>query len=422
MADQPNAWGDFPRLHDKYPDLGTGPVPTEPYHSQAHFELERDLIFRKSWLIVGRVEEIPNPGDYLAMDIEVARSAILIVRGRDGEVGAFYNQCSHRGSKVVRSGTGSCKLFQCPFHGWIYNLDGSLRGIPDEKGYFDLDKAGLSLTPLAADVWSGFIFVNFDPQPAESLSEFLGAFGTDIGDYPFGAFADNMAEWRVELNCNWKIFKDAFQEGFHLPFLHHRTLGGIYSNSSNPFNYVLDCKLYPRHHSMSQPGADRPIEPTGLMKIARDFGAPEAQHAASLQANEDHAFSYTPGTNWTRNPRWDVDLHAIFPNITMNTFAAGRYLINIIWPLSLDRTLWIARSYSPKPRTAGERFSFEFNKVFLRDILIEDGSTVEGTHAAIRSGAKQTMPLHEQEIMVRHDRKVIEDHVGFYRDREAPRG
>lgn len=401
-------WRAFPRLHDKYPDLGTGPVSVEPYVSPEVFELEREHIFRKSWLIVGRVEEIAEPGDYLAIDIEVTKSSILIVRGRDGAIRGFHNQCSHRSGKVVQAGQGQCKLLQCPYHNWVYNLDGSLRGIPDEKGFFNLDKAVLGLTPITIDVWAGFIFINLDPAPAETLAEFMGEFGKQLGDYPFHAYADNMAEWRVELNCNWKTIKDAFQEPFHLPFVHGRTIGGIYANSSNPFNYVLDCILYPRHHSMSQPGADMPVEPGGLAKIARDFGPAEGQHAASLATGAD-AVSFTPGTNWTHNPNWDVDLHGLFPNVTINSFAAGRYMINFLWPLAVDRTLWIARAYFPKPKNAGELFSYEFNKVFLREILMEDVSVVEGTQQGMASGGKTQINLHEQEIMVRHDHKVMSE-------------
>jgi phenylpropionate dioxygenase-like ring-hydroxylating dioxygenase large terminal subunit len=411
-------WQHFPRLHDRYPELGTGPVSVEPYVSAEHFELEREHIFRKSWLIVGRVEEVAEAGDYLAIDIDVAKASVMIVRGRDGEIRGFYNQCSHRSGKVMRAGAGQCKLLQCPYHGWVYNLDGSLRGIPDEKGFFDLDKTQLGLTPIATDIWAGFIFVNFDPEPAEMLADFLGEFGTALGDYPFDAFADNMAEWRVELNCNWKTIKDAFQEPFHLAFVHHRTIGGIYANPSNPFNYVLDCILYARHHSMSQPGSDTPVEPQGLAKVARDFGPAEGQHAASLATGAKEV-AYTPGTNPTRNPNWDVDLHGLFPNVTMNSFAGGRYLINFLWPLAHDRTLWIARAYFPKPTTAGELFSYEFNKVFLRDILMEDVAVVEGTQQGMSSGGKTLLNLHEQEIMVRHDHKVIGEIIRRARDAQG---
>ena len=92
----------------RYPDLGTGPVSIEPYISAEYFEKEREHIFRKVWLNVGRVEQIPEPGDYFVKDLAVCRTAVVIVRGEDGGIRAFHNMCSHRGNPVVWDGKGTC--------------------------------------------------------------------------------------------------------------------------------------------------------------------------------------------------------------------------------------------------------------------------------------------------------------------------
>jgi phenylpropionate dioxygenase-like ring-hydroxylating dioxygenase large terminal subunit len=116
------------KWHDLYPDLGTGPVPIEPYISRAYFEREKALIFRKVWLNVGRVEQIPKPGDYLVKELAVCNTSVLIVRGKDGVVRAFHNMCTHRGNKLAPEASGNCAgLFTCKFHGWAFGLDGSLR-------------------------------------------------------------------------------------------------------------------------------------------------------------------------------------------------------------------------------------------------------------------------------------------------------
>src|SRR5579859_4546315 len=115
------ASSDGQRWHNLYPELGTGPVPIEPYVSQDYFERERALIFRKVWLNVARVEQLPRPGDYLVKDLAVCKTSILIVRGKDGVIRAFHNMCSHRGNKIVAGGSGNCPgLFTCKFHGWTY--------------------------------------------------------------------------------------------------------------------------------------------------------------------------------------------------------------------------------------------------------------------------------------------------------------
>src|SRR3954451_141571 len=165
------------KWHDQHPELGTGPVPIEPYISQEYFNLERERIFRKVWLNVGREEEIPQPGNYLVKDLPVCGASILLVRGKDGRLRAFHNVCSHRSNKLVWDQGGSCQMFACKFHGWTYGLNGQLTFVPDEESFFDLRKGELGLTPVAADTWEGFIFVNLDPQPRESLKDYLGEMG-----------------------------------------------------------------------------------------------------------------------------------------------------------------------------------------------------------------------------------------------------
>jgi phenylpropionate dioxygenase-like ring-hydroxylating dioxygenase large terminal subunit len=110
------------KWHDLYPELGKGPVPIEPYISQEYFDLERERIFRKVWLNVGREEEIPKPGDYLVKDLPVGKTSLLIIRGKDGRIRAFHNVCSHRSNKLVWDRSGSCQNFSCKFHGWTYIL------------------------------------------------------------------------------------------------------------------------------------------------------------------------------------------------------------------------------------------------------------------------------------------------------------
>ena len=137
---------------ERYPDIGTGPVPVEPYISREYFEKERDRIFSKVWLNVGRIEQIPNAGDYFVKELAVCKTSIIIVRGKDGTVRAFHNMCTHRGNQLVWDSKGTCRAFTCRFHGWVYNTDGSLRHVTDEDNFFDMDKASMGMSPVSADV------------------------------------------------------------------------------------------------------------------------------------------------------------------------------------------------------------------------------------------------------------------------------
>ena len=157
----------------QHAELGTGPAPIDPYISPAYFELERERIFRRVWLNVGRLEDIPQPGDYFVQDLAVGKTSILVVRGQDGTVRAFHNVCKHRGNKIVWDERGSCQRFACKFHGWTYAPDGRLIGVEEEM-FFDFKKSEHGLTRVATDICGGFIFIHLDPHPRETLSQYLG--------------------------------------------------------------------------------------------------------------------------------------------------------------------------------------------------------------------------------------------------------
>ena len=172
---------------EKYPNVGTGPVSTEPCISPEYFERERELIFRRHWINLGRVEEIPGAGDYLVRELAVCKVSVLVVRGRDHQVRAFYNVCPHRGNLLVMDDKGRCPgRFGCNFHSWAFTPEGDLAFIPDEDNFFALDKSKLGLTPIHCDIWEGFIFINLSPQPAETLRQFLGGVATQLDGAPFG--------------------------------------------------------------------------------------------------------------------------------------------------------------------------------------------------------------------------------------------
>jgi carnitine monooxygenase subunit len=135
-------------------------LPGWSYSSPELLELEKELLFRSCWQLAGHECELPESGDYLTLDVAGERA--LVVRGRDGALRAFHNVCRHRGSRVVADERGRCRgAIVCTFHGWAYNLDGTLRG-PARPGSFPaLDPAEWSLKPIELELWQGFLFVRF---------------------------------------------------------------------------------------------------------------------------------------------------------------------------------------------------------------------------------------------------------------------
>ncbi len=158
------------RWNDKYPDLGTDPIPNETYLSREYFSLERERIFRKVWL-----------------NVYAGRTSVVVVRGQDDQLHAFHNMCSHRGNEIVWDQRGSCQNLTCKFHGRSYGLDGTLRFVPDEGRFCDLKRDNLGPIPVAVDTWAGFIFIHLDPHPTETLRAYLARFDcmqSHCGDAP----------------------------------------------------------------------------------------------------------------------------------------------------------------------------------------------------------------------------------------------
>ena len=398
----PNSQANGSRLHDPYPYLGTGPIPVEVFTSEDRFEQEREHVFKKVWLNVGRVEQIPNPGDYFVKDLAMCQTSILVVRGKDGQVHAFHNMCSHRGNKIAWDQQGTCQMFTCKFHGWSYAVDGSLKFVPDEESFFDLQKDKLGMTPVACDVWQGFIFINVDPHPQESLRDYLGGLGRGLDGYPFDDISATCRSWTTEVNANWKVVKDAFQEAYHTSSLHYRSTPDAMSGPDNPYAHYLDVRLHGRHGSASLWG-NKDIQPAPVAALAFRHG--KFVIRADYEENAQLA-----GANPLGHKEWMLDLNVIFPGFLVDVSGSSYFTYNF-WPISVDRTIWQSAQYFPKAQTAGQRFMQEYGHVLFRDIILEDGRTLEETQSMLSSGAKTEFPLQDQEIFVRHSHHVVEQMI-----------
>ena len=189
------------------------------YHSPALLEVEKEHVFRNHWQIACHVSDVPQPGNYLTMDVVGERA--LIVRGADGVVRAFHNICRHRGSRVVADEKGTCKnALVCPFHGWVYNLDGTLRGAARPRSFPDLDKTEFGLMPLDLEIWMGLIFVRFRKGPQPSVAELMAPFEAEIANYRVADMVPTTGIWSHTSPVNWKSVRDVDNEGYHVAMAH----------------------------------------------------------------------------------------------------------------------------------------------------------------------------------------------------------
>ncbi|HMQ57264.1 MAG TPA: aromatic ring-hydroxylating dioxygenase subunit alpha [Rhizobiaceae bacterium] len=216
-------------------------LPGWAYHSQALLELEKRELFETHWQVAGHVSDVPEPGDYFAFDIGNDRA--LVVRGRDGEVRAFHNICRHRGARVVANDRGHCKnAIVCPFHGWVYDFDGSLRGAARPKTFGELDKDEFGLKPMECEIAHGFIFVRSRPGPQPSVAELLMPFAADMAEYRLETLQPTKGFNRAEIPVNWKSVRDVDNEGYHVAMA-HPALQDLYGSTYKDIPYPQGLSL-----------------------------------------------------------------------------------------------------------------------------------------------------------------------------------
>lgn len=408
-------------ITDDYPELGKGPVPIEPYISPDQYELEKEYIFKKTWLQIGRVEEIPNAGDYIVKDLACADTSIIIARNKKGQIHAMHNVCSHRLNQIAYEKCGNTRKFSCKFHGWAFDLDGNLTGVPEEEKFFDLDKSQHGLARVSCDTWQGFIFVNMQTNPKVSLEDYLKPMFGSIEGYPFDKLTCGFS-WVSEVDCNWKIALDANQEAYHVAYLHGLSIADAVESDENGSMPPLGVLCGEYHRRLSMPGNQKSVY--GNPKAITEGGAAALEaiaeaakskpiSAAALRggmgsAKHDFPLEALPeGINWTKSPNWLFDINVIFPDTYMS-LRPNYFQCYTFRPLAYNRTRVECRVFYPEMTTAGGRFFVEYMKVALRDVLLEDMSTVERTHKAAETNAKKHMLLQDDEILLRHNYHAVE--------------
>jgi phenylpropionate dioxygenase-like ring-hydroxylating dioxygenase large terminal subunit len=410
-----------------WPHLGTAPVSYDDSNSPEFFELEREAIFKRSWLNLGRVEELPKVGSYVTREIAAARTSIILVRDRDGQVRAFHNICRHRGNKLVwqdfpqEETRGSCRQFTCKYHGWRYGLDGELTFVQQEEEFFDLDKADYPLVAVHCEVWEGFIFVNLAKEPKQTLTDFLGSLGTDLAGYPFGEMTQ-MFRYTSTINANWKLFIDAFAEFYHAPILHQRQAVADEATKLAGFGYeALHYDIFDNGHSvvsswggMSPPKDLNMVKPIERVLRSGLFGPWDKPEGIDLS-------NLPPAVNPGRHPKWGQDSFQVFPNFVILVWEPGWYLTYNYWPLAYDQHLFEGRLYFAPPRNATERMRQELAAVTFKEYALQDGNTLEATQTMLKAQVVTEFPLCDQEILCRNLHKVVQDQVAAYRaETETP--
>lgn len=223
-------------------------VDNHVYWEPGVYAAEMERIFSRVWQLVCHESEVAAPGTFLS--VRIAGSPVVVVRGKDGTLRAFYNTCRHRGARVVMEDCGQAPSLRCPYHFWVYSLEGDLIGIPGEEAYdgSGFRKEDFPLVELRCETIFGLVFVNPDPG-AMPLQEWLGDEIVETLRVPLaGANFVVTKHRRRELPINWKIWAENARDGYHVPFVHP-----FFRKASPPGDY----KLCANGHAVQKVGLDQ---------------------------------------------------------------------------------------------------------------------------------------------------------------------
>ena len=268
-------------------------IPSPWYFDPRIARLENERVFARNWQVAGRVDQVRENGQFFT--IELGEEPMVVVRGEDGVLRAFYNVCRHHAAAVVTEPSGCAKQFRCPYHGWTYGNDGALKGMVEFEGVCDFDRSRNGLVSAPVDTWENFVFVNL-ARRAGPLQEFLGTVPELVR--PLGLQSKlKFFDRRVyTLNCNWKVYVDNYLDGgYHVPHAHKGLSSVIEYTSYTIENFERACL-------QSSP-------------LSADAGS-EARVASTRQGRAFYLW--------------------IYPNFMINAYQ-GVMDTNLVLPLAVDR-------------------------------------------------------------------------------------
>jgi len=361
---------DIERIAGLSPDEATS-MPPEVFTSEALLYLERERIFAKEWICVGREDELLSPGDYFTTELN--RVPIIIVRNEDQKLRALVNVCRHRMAKIA-AGLGKTRLFTCPYHAWSYDLNGKLANAPlmDSKQF---DKSTCRLPEVRLEVCLGFIYVNLDTE-AEPLAPRLQEFTKQVQNY---RVEQMKSVWKksVVWKTNWKVLVENFLETYHVPIVHKDTLlpyGGHdlvkFMDPNDAYSFYLQGQEETTQSDDDMISPDVRIENPALGKFER----------------------------------WNTPVGCIFPSHLMSISWFGVLWLSLqpISPGELQVDWGVVGPVKDLPINA-ESYDEYFSPNWIEAVNNEDKPRVEAVQRGAESGYAEVGPLHNT-----HEKTILE--------------
>ena len=353
------------------------PIPVGRYRDPAFFDAEQARIWPRTWLFAGHESEVAEPGSYRVFGR--TGSPILLVRGEDGVLRAFYNSCRHRGAPVVRDDCGVARRLTCQYHSWSYDTAGTLRAVPESRSFPGLEVGELGLVPVRCETWQGFVFVNEDLD-AVPLVEHLGPLVDQLAEID-GDSLRVLGRQHHRLECNWKIVVDAFLEVYHVRTVHPDNAALLYDDRRTT------VAMLPNGHSRLTVAKKEEMIP---------FVAPSAE-----------ADNPSVGDLW----RETSTSFGIFPNIVapMDT---GAFAWICAWPDGPRATdlelVWFA------PAWAGDEPPDEhlMRMALFETVMAQDTANMASIQASVESPGARPFQIGWHERLIHHLHRSIDRAIG----------
>jgi choline monooxygenase len=321
-------------------------LPARWYLDPDLLNLEKTKIFSRTWQPVGRNDLVQRAGDFFAC--EILDEPLVVTRGTDDVLRALSNVCRHRAGTLA-IGKGNRKSLQCRYHGWTYTLDGKLFAQPEFEGVNDWDKSQICLPSFRIETWGPFVFVNLD-QESPPFLEVLANIPKEVQHAGFNIDRMHFLERRdYVVNCNWKVYIDNYLEGYHIPIAHP----GLFREVDYEQYRVDTYRYYSQAHAPIRSAKDGEIEGRDRRYVRTE--------------TESKALYY-----------W------IFPNWMINIYP-DNLQINIILPISHDKTLTIFEWYFSDPGTPEGWESMQNSIAFADQVQQEDILLCEQVQKGLRS-------------------------------------
>ena len=348
------------------PDYGPSVMSRDPYTDFVRFELEREKVLSRHWILAGRSEQARQPGDWITF--EGHGETVVVTRQPDGSLAAFHNVCQHRGAAMVGPMTGcGARRFTCPYHGWVYDTTGKLVGVPEREDFADEHLRDVRAPAVAVEEWGGWIWINLaGPDNALPLADGIGPEITnDLGRFKMEDMVlHEVLEWDVPVS--YKAIVDGFNEVYHVTQLHHVPAEFTKSTRETSFHIIGDNYMcfVPR--------------PATLDKLAEDW---------------DHH-------------RYAICHYVVFPNTVFNCNPEHVQVFNPI-PIDVDRTKFLCWQLIYPGDRSDPEYAAYYDRTMahwevLKGVVAEDIAIYDQLARTKRSHGYTQHILSERECKIAH--------------------